>query len=101
MSNGGERRACEFHLLRYVPDAGRNEYVHIGVILREQGSVEGPSRLEPPRVRCTRDWRRVRCLDREADRELLEAVESELRVLFAAEQAGNLIGQLRESLSLS
>ena len=34
MSSGNERRACEFRLLRYVPDAVRNEYVHIGVILR-------------------------------------------------------------------
>jgi hypothetical protein len=101
MSNGGERRACEFHLLRYVPDAVRNEYVHIGVILREQGSGEGPSGLEPPRVRFTRDWRRVRCLDPEADTALLEAMESELRMRFAAEPDGNLIGQLRESLSLS
>ena len=61
MSSGSERRACEFHLLRYVPDAVRNEYVHIGVILREQGS------LRPAEVRFTRDWRRVRCLDPEAD----------------------------------
>ena len=38
-----QRHACEFQLLRYVPDAVRNEYVHIGVILREQG---GP----PPRT---------------------------------------------------
>ncbi len=34
----------------------RNEYVHIGVILREQGSREAAE------VRFTRDWRRVRCL---------------------------------------
>src|ERR1700683_2246784 len=40
MTGGTERRACEFQLLRYVPDAVRNEYVHIGVILREQGSPQ-------------------------------------------------------------
>ncbi len=38
MSDTNDRRTCEFQLLRYVPDAVRNEYVHIGVILREQGS---------------------------------------------------------------
>jgi hypothetical protein len=101
MSNGGERRACEFHLLRYVPDAVRNEYVHIGVILREQGSGEGAGSLEPPRVRFTRDWRRVRCLDPEADTALLEGMESELRRRFEAEPDGNLMRQLKESLSLS
>ncbi len=68
---------CEFQLLRYVPDAVRNEYVHIGVILREQGESAG--RLE---VRFTRDWRRVRCLDPDADTALLEGMESELRRRF-------------------
>jgi len=37
---GKRASACEFRLLRYVPDAVRNEYVHIGVILREAGSRE-------------------------------------------------------------
>ncbi len=40
MQSGGERRECEFQLLRYVPDPLRNEYVHIGVILRAQGGSE-------------------------------------------------------------
>jgi hypothetical protein len=95
MSNSSERRACEFHLLRYVPDVVRNEYVHIGVILREQGSREAAA------VRFTRDWRRVRCLDPDADTALLEGMESELRRRFQEEPDGNLMRLLRESLSLS
>ena len=95
MSSGSERRACEFRLLRYVPDAVRNEYVHIGVILREQGSEA------PAQVRFTRDWRRVRCLDPEADTGLLEGMESELRMRFEAEPDGNLMRLLSEALSLS
>jgi hypothetical protein len=95
MSSGSERRACEFRLLRYVPDAVRNEYVHIGVILREQGSQE------PAEVRFTHDWRRVRCLDPEADTALLEGMESELRRRFQQEPDGNLMGLLSEALSLS
>jgi hypothetical protein len=98
MSSGSERRACEFHLLRYVPDAVRNEGVHIGVILREQGSREGAP--EPVLVRFTHDWRRVRCLDPEADTALLEGMESELRRRFLAEPDGNLMRLLSESLSL-
>jgi hypothetical protein len=94
MSDGNSRRACEFHLLRYVPDAVRNEGVHIGVILREQGSREGAQ------VRFTRDWRRVRCLDPDADTALLEGMESELRRRFLAEPDGNLMRLLTESLSL-
>jgi hypothetical protein len=95
MTNGNQRRACEFQLLRYVPDAVRNEYVHIGVILREQGS------REPAAVRFTRDWRRVRCLDPEADTALLEGMESELKRRFEAEPDGRLMKLLTESLSLS
>ena len=94
MSGGSQRRACEFRLLRYVPDAVRNEGVHIGVILREQGSREGAQ------VRFTRDWRRVRCLDPDADTALLEGMESELRRRFLAEPDGNLMRLLTESLSL-
>jgi hypothetical protein len=75
MSSGNQRRACEFRLLRYVPDAVRNEYVHIGVILREQGGG-GAASAEPALVRFTKDWRRVRCLDPEADTALLEGMES-------------------------
>jgi hypothetical protein len=100
MRNGSERRACEFQLLRYVPDAVRNEYVHIGVILREQGSPDAAS-PEPVLVRFTRDWRRVRCLDPDADTALLEGMESELRRRFQAEPDGNLMRLLHESLSLS
>ena len=95
MSSGSQRRACEFHLLRYVPDAVRNEYVHIGVILREQGSQEAAE------VKFTRDWRRVRCLDPDADTALLEGMESELRRRFQAQPDGNLMRLLNESLSLS
>ena len=95
MKSGNDRRACEFQLLRYVSDAVRNEYVHIGVILREQGSREAAE------VRFTRDWRRVRCLDPEADTALLEGMESELRKRFLAEPDGNLMRLLTESLSLN
>ncbi len=95
MTSGSDRRRCEFQLLRYVADAVRNEYVHIGVILREQGSGE------PAEVRFTRDWRRVRCLDPEADTAVLEGMESELRRRFQEEPQGKLMRLLDESLSLS
>jgi hypothetical protein len=73
----------------------RNEYVHIGVILREQGSREAAQ------VRFTRDWRRVRCLDPNADTALLEAMESELRRCFEEEPDGKLMRLLTEALSLN
>ena len=104
MTSESQRRLCEFQLLRYVPDAVRNEFVHIGVILREQGSPHAE-------IRFTRDWRRVRCLEPDADTALLEGMESELRSRLQmngesgradeAEARNKLMRLLEESLSLS
>lgn len=68
-----ERIQCEFFLVRYVPDGVKNEFVNIGVVLREAG------RPETARVQFTRDWARVRCVDPEADTGMLEALEYEVR----------------------
>ncbi len=85
------RLECEFLLVQYVPDPVRNEFVHVGVILREMtGRVAS--------VRFTSDWRRVRCLDPDADTEELEGLESELRRRFEQEPEGNLMRVLEDSL---
>ena len=97
MKSESERRTCEFQLLRYVPDAVRNEYVHIGVILREQGSAD-PAQIS---VRFTKDWRRVRCLDPDADTALLESMEGELRRRLQQDADGRLMKLLDEALSLN
>ncbi len=67
-----ERLQCEFSLIRYVPDVVKGEFANIGVVLREAG------RDETATVRFTRDWSRVRCMDPEADVELLESLEAEV-----------------------
>ncbi len=54
-----------------------------------------------PQVRFTRDWRRVRCLDPDADTALLEGMESELRRRFRGRAGGKLMRLLEESLSLN
>jgi hypothetical protein len=89
-----QRRACEFYLLRYMPDAVRNEFVHIGVLLREQetGRVD---------VRFTRDWRRVRCLDPDADTDLLEGMEGELKARLQADPKNELLHKMRDQFSLN
>jgi hypothetical protein len=96
-----------------VADAVRNECVHIGVILREAASADdagksesgkvepgnvGPGKIE---VRFTRDWRRVRCLDPDADTALLESMEGELRRRLEGATGGRLMRLLEESLSLN
>ncbi len=65
-----ELTQLEFFLLRYVPDAVKDEFVNIGLVLMNGTTAE---------VRFTRDWRRVRCLDPAADIEMLQALEAELR----------------------
>lgn len=69
-------RQCEFFLLRYVPDVVKGEFVNIGVVLLEEGSDGFTD------VRFIRDWRRVRGADPDADIELLESYEGEIRRLL-------------------
>jgi hypothetical protein len=78
-----DRVPCEFFLIRYVPDAVRGEYTNIGVLLREAG------REESVRVRFTRDWTRVRCMDADADIGLLEALEGEIETRLRLGAADN------------
>jgi len=70
-----ERRQVEFFLLRYVPHAVRQEFVNIGVLMVEAGA-NGSVFAD---VRFAKDWRRVRCLDPQADVEVLEALLLEIR----------------------
>lgn len=76
-----ERRQCEFFVVRYVPDTIRDEFVNIGVVLRE---AEGKGQ---PQIRFTRDWARVRCVDPEADIAMLEALEAEVRSRLSGEDS--------------
>lgn len=88
-----EKRQCEFFLLRYVPDAVKDEFVNIGAVMIETGGGFAD-------VRLTRDWRRVRCLDPEADVEMLQALERELRSLIGdVRNREMLLQKLQDSFS--
>jgi len=103
----------EFFLLRYVPDAVKNEFVNIGLIMLEpennqrmphptRGSLGGDSQSATPfhAVRFTRDWRRVLCLDPGADLDMLTALESDIRrQLTTAATRGQFIAKLHDLLS--
>jgi hypothetical protein len=95
-----ERLQCEFSLIRYVPDVVKGEFTNIGIVLREAG------RQDSATVKFTRDWSRVRCMDPDADVELLESLESEisLRLQDGVEPKVNakpLLETLEDSLSNS
>ncbi len=91
-----ERKQLEFFLLRYVPDAVKDEFVNIGVLMVEAGA-NGVGFAE---VRFTRDWRRVRCLDPQADVAMLAALEREIRGQLASTHGREvLLRRLEDSFS--
>jgi Protein of unknown function (DUF3037) len=89
------RKQCDFFLVRYVPDQLRNEFVNIGVLLRD--AVESGQTM----VRFTRDWARVRCVDPDFDVAMLEGLESELREKLVEQgvQAQAMMRVLEDSFS--
>jgi hypothetical protein len=90
-----DKRQLEFFVLRYVPDAVKDEFVNIGLVMVEAGAAGGFAE-----VRFTRDWRRVRCLDSQADIEVLAALEREIRGELATTQDREvLLRRLKESFS--
>jgi hypothetical protein len=99
MTTDPQRLTCEFQLLRYAPNTLRDEFVHVGVLLREHGSVPGGK--PAMELRFTRDWKRVRCLDPDADTSVLEGMETELRQGLRHDPDGNMMRILNESLSLN
>ena len=70
-----DQRQYEFFLLRYAPDALKNEFVNIGVVLLGENGYA--------KVRMTRDWRRVLCMDADADPELFDALGRDLQTQLA------------------
>ena len=65
-------KQLEFFLLRYVPNAVREEFVNIGLLARE---VDGGFTA----VRITEDWGRVRCVDPEVDLDILRGLGLQLK----------------------
>jgi hypothetical protein len=97
MSSSDVRHECEFQLIRYVPDRTRNEFVNVGVLFWQQNSEEGRKpRME---LRFTHDWRRLRCLDPDADTAALEGMEGELRGRLEGDADGKVKRIVNESFS--
>jgi hypothetical protein len=91
-----DRQQCEFYVLRYVPDAVKDEFVNLGVVLVDSSHATGFAD-----VRFTHDWKHVRCLDPDADVEVLAALEGEIRkhLNIAGAERAELIRQITESFS--
>jgi len=70
-----EKKKLEYFLLRYVPDAVKGEFVNFGLVAIEH-KEDGAELVD---VRITKDWGRVRCLDPDADLDLLSGIERAIR----------------------
>jgi hypothetical protein len=91
-----EKHKLEYFLLRYVPNAVREEFVNIGLVMteadRDGGGFAG--------VHFTQEWRRARCLDPNVDVEMLEALGRDVqRRLQDAQQKAVLLHEMMESYS--
>jgi hypothetical protein len=67
-----EKHKLEFFVLRYVPDAVKGEFVNFGVLAVSDGG-------ELLEVRFAKNWDRLLGLDPDADIEVLEALQREMR----------------------
>ncbi|MDP9159467.1 MAG: DUF3037 domain-containing protein [Acidobacteriota bacterium] len=89
-------RKFEFFVLSYAPHSLRNDAVNIGVLMMEAGAGE----LGFANVSFTRDWRGVLRLDPGADIEMLQAIESDIRIQLT-DMAGRdtMLRRMRDSFS--
>ena len=94
-------RKCEFFLLRYVPDAVKDEFVNIGVLMLDADGANGLGGEPFAQVRFTDDWSRVRCIDPAADIEVLEGFGEAVRAELARGHEGreSLLKRLNDSFS--
>lgn len=89
-------KQLEFCLLRYVPNIVRGDPVTIGLLLFEPQ----PDGFGFADVRMTSDWRRVTCIDRHADIELLQALEADFRTrLRQPQDVGSLLHTLEDTFA--
>src|SRR3954464_2896518 len=88
-----EMKNLEFFLLRYAPDAVKEEFVNVGVILLEANGYAD--------VKFTNDFRRVKCLDANADIEVLQELEKEIRerIKDAGPDREKIVNKLKDSFS--
>jgi hypothetical protein len=88
-----ELKNLEFFLLRYAPDAVKEEFVNVGVVLLEANGFAD--------VKFTDDFRRVKCLDASADIEVLTELEKEIRARIqdAGADRDKIIKKLQDSFS--
>ena len=86
-------KQLEFYVLRYVPYVVRGDFISIGVLLVEPR----PNGFGFADIAMTSDWRRVQCLDRQVDIEVLQSLEPYIRMqLQHSQDVGMLLHKLAD-----
>lgn len=90
---------CEMFLLRYMPDVVKGEFINVGIVF-VQADFGGAGSLYAD-VRFTSDYSRVRCLDPDADVEMLRQLEADIRqrLKVPPKKRAELLRQIQDSLS--
>lgn len=68
----GKRRQLELYLLRFLPHVLREDFLTVGLLLRESDGGFAD-------VRMTHDWKMLQCVAPEVEQEWFELVEQEIR----------------------
>jgi hypothetical protein len=89
-------KQLEFYVLRYVPYVVRGDFISIGGLLVEPR----PNGFGFADIAMTSDWRRVQCLDRQVDIEVLQSLEPYIRMqLQHSQDVGMLLHKLADSFA--
>lgn len=76
-----QEQAFAYHLLRYTPNAARDEYLNVGVVLHDPRA----SRVELRLIENDSEFARLRRIHPSADMDLVRGLEEELRAQLAAQ----------------
>jgi hypothetical protein len=94
----GDLKQFEFYVLRYVPHVAKGDFVSIGVLLVEPR----PNGFGFADVGMTSDWRRVYCLDKQVDIEVLQSLGASIRMqLQHSQNVGMLLHKFEDSFANS
>ncbi len=82
-----ERRQLELYLLRFLPHVLREDFVTVGLLLRESDGGFAD-------VRMTHDWKMLQCVAPDVETEWFEVVEQEIRARLGSLQRREELVQL-------
>src|SRR5579872_6214217 len=88
-------RPCAYHVIRYVPNLVRDEWINVGILLVDPAS----NRIRRRLIEEPEEFARVRRLHPGADQELLRRLAGEFEAQLANGDASSGLARLENTLS--